>query len=136
LIHETTHYHVEEEDHMKHVSRFGIMLFGVAVAATGSIAGCANVPLSTEASTSGIRAAEEAGAAKVPQASLHLQLAREELESARKLSAKGEKEQADSMLKRSEADAELAVVLSHGDAEKTEAYAAVERARQLRKNNQ
>jgi hypothetical protein len=120
---------------MKHVSKIGIMLFAVAVAATGIIAGCANVPLRTEASTSGIRAAEEAGATRVPQASLHLQLAREELESAKSLAAKGEKEKADSMLMRSEADAELAVALSHKDAEKTEAMAAAERARQLRKDN-
>ena len=121
---------------MKHVSRIGIMLFAVAVAATGIVAGCANAPLRTEASTSGIRAAEEAGAYKVPQASLHLQLAKEELESAKALAAKGDKEKADSMLMRSEADAELAVTLSHKDAEKAEAMEAVERARQLRKDNQ
>lgn len=124
-----------KEESMKHVSRIRIMLLAVAVAATGIVAGCANVPLRTEGSTSGIRAAEEAGAAKVPQAALHLQLAKEELEAARQLAAKDEKEQADSMLMRAEADAELAVALSHEDAEKTEAMAAVERARQLRKDN-
>jgi len=111
------------------------MQFVVAVAATGIVAGCANVPLRTEGSTSGIRAAEEAGAAKVPQAALHLQLAKEELESAKQLAVKGEKEQADSMLTRAEADAELAIALSHKDAEKAEALAAVERVRQLRKDN-
>ena len=121
---------------MKQLSKIGIMLFTVAVAATTIIAGCANVPLRTEASSSGIRAAEEAGAAKVPQASLHLQLAREEQETAKGLAAKGEKEQAASMLLRAESDAELAVVLSHEDAEKSEAMAAVERVRQLRKDNQ
>jgi Domain of unknown function (DUF4398) len=121
---------------MKHVTKTGILLFAVTVAAFGIVAGCANVPLRTEASTSGIRAAEEAGAANVPQASLHLQLAKEELESARRLSARGEKEKADSMLLRAESDAELAVALSHKDAEKSEAMAAVERARQLRKDNQ
>lgn len=122
---------------MKHVSKIGIMVFAVAAVATAIVAGCAaNVPLRTEASTSGIRAAEEAGAAKVPQASLHLQLAKEELELAKGLAAKGEKEEAGSMLLRAEADAELAVVLSHGDAEKSEAMAAVERVRQLRQDNQ
>ena len=121
---------------MKHVSKIGIMVFAVAVVATAIVAGCANAPLRTEASTSGIRAAEEAGAAKVPQASLHLQLAKEELELAKALAAKGEKDEAESMLLRAEADAELAVVLSHGDAEKSEAMAAVERVRQLRKDNQ
>lgn len=118
---------------MKHVSKIGIMLFAVAVAI---VAGCANVPLRTDASTSGIRTAEEAGAAKVPQASLHLQLAKEGLELAKKLAAKGDKEEAESMLKRAESDAELAVVLSHEEAEKSEAIQAVERVRQLRKDNQ
>jgi superfamily I DNA/RNA helicase len=84
---------------------------------------------------SDIRAAEEAGAAKVPQASLHLQLAKEELEVAKGLAAKGKKEKAESMLLRSEADAELAAVLARGDAEKAEARAAVERVRQLRQEN-
>jgi len=122
---------------MKHVSKIGIMVFAVAAVATAIVAGCAaNVPLRTEASTSVIRAAEEAGAAKVPQASLHLQLAKEELELAKGLAAKGEKEEAASMLLRAEADAELAVVLSHEDAEKSEAMAAVARARQLRQDNQ
>ena len=122
---------------MKHVSKIGIMVFAVAAVATAIVAGCAaNVPLRTEASTSVIRAAEEAGAAKVPQAALHLQLAKEELELAKGLAAKGEKKEAGSMLLRAEADAELAVVLSHGDAEKSEAMAAVERVRQLRQDNQ
>lgn len=118
---------------MQHVSKIRIMLLSVAVAI---VAGCANAPLRTDASTSGIRTAEEAGAAKVPQASLHLQLAKEELELAKGLAARGEKEKAESMLKRAEADAELAVVLSHEDAEKSEARQAIERVRQLRKDNQ
>jgi hypothetical protein len=122
---------------MRNVSKIGIMVFAVAFVAAAIVAGCANAPpLRTEASTSGIRAAEEAGAAKVPQASLHLQLAKEELELAKGLAAKGEKKQAASMLLRAEADAELAVALSRGDAEKSEAMAAVERVRQLRKDNQ
>jgi hypothetical protein len=111
------------------------MLFVTAAVAI-TIGGCANAPLRTEASTSGISAAEEAGAANIPKASLHLQLAKEELEIAKGLAAKGEKEEAMSMLSRAEADSELAVVLSHEDTEKAEAMAAVERARQLRKDNQ
>ena len=120
---------------MKHAYKIGIMGFAVVVA-TAIVAGCANTPLRTEGSTSGIRAAEEAGAAQVPQASLHLQLAKEELELAKVLQAKGEKDEAASMLSRAEADAELAIVLSHEDEEKSEATAAVARARQLRQDNQ
>lgn len=115
----------------KALSLIILMVVGLAL-----FSGCAsNPPLRTEASTSGIRAAEEAGAANVPQASLHLQMAREELELARKLSANGEKEKAASMLLRAEADAELAIALSHGDAEQAESLEAMERVRQLRQDN-
>ena len=101
------------------------------------IAGCASTPaVDKEGSTSAIRAAEEVGASNVPTASLYLQLAKEELENAKGLAAKGEKERAESMLSRSQADAELAVALSRGDADKTEATQAIERVRQLRKDNQ
>lgn len=124
-----------KEDSMRHVSKIGMMLFVVAIVATAIIAGCASAPLRTDASTSGIRAAEGVGAANVPQASLHLQMAKEELELAKGLAAKGEKKEAESMLLRSEADAELAIALSHEDAEMMEARAAVERVRQLRLEN-
>jgi hypothetical protein len=107
--------------------------------AAGTVAiglGCASSPpLRTEASSSGIRAAEEVGAAKVPQASLHLQLAKEELQNAKALAANNEKERAVSMLSRAEADAELAVALSREDAERADARAAVDRVRQLRQEN-
>ena len=120
---------------MRHLSKIEFMVLAMAVAATLITAGCTSAPLRTEASTSGIRAAEEAGAAKVPQASLHLQLAKEELELAKELAAKGYKTEAASMLLRAEADAELAIALSHGDAEKSEAQAAMERVRILRQDN-
>lgn len=98
--------------------------------------GCAASPaLRTEASTSGIRAAEEGGAGKVPQAALHVQLAREELEHARGMAASGDKVRAASLLQRAEVDAELAVVLAHEDTEKTEALAAIDCVRQLRQEN-
>jgi len=113
------------------------MLLAVVVVATAIAAGCAgDPPLRTEASTSGISAAEAVGAAKVPQASLHLQLAKEELELARGLAAKDDKKEAASMLLRAEADAELALALSRGDEEKLEARSAVERVHQLRQDNQ
>ena len=101
------------------------------------IAGCGSSPaVDKEASTSAIRAAEEVGAPSVPSASLYLQLAKEELENAKALAAKGEKEQAESMLLRAQADGELAVALSRGDADKKEATQAIERVQQLRQDNQ
>jgi hypothetical protein len=117
---------------MRNVSKIAIMMLASAAAFA---AGCASAPLKTEASTSGIRAAEEVGAADVPQASLHLQLAKEELGHAKDLAANDEKEKADSMLMRAEADAELAVALSREETEKAEARAEVDRVRQLRQDN-
>jgi hypothetical protein len=119
---------------MRHVNiamLAGSVLFAAVIAGCGSSA-----VINKEASTSAIRAAEEAGASKVPSASLYLQLAKEELENAKRLAAKGDKEEAESMLLRAEADADLAAALSRGDANKAEAAQAIERLRQLRKDNQ
>jgi hypothetical protein len=115
---------------MRHVWMVGSLIF-VAL-----VAGCASQPaLRTEASTSAIRAAEEVGANGVPRASLHLQLAKEELDRAKGLADGGKKDEAASQLLRAEADAELAVMLSREQAEKTEAAQAVERVRQLQNDN-
>jgi pyridoxal biosynthesis lyase PdxS len=117
---------------MRHVIKKGIWIFAMAVV----VGGCAAAPLKTDASTSGIRAAEEVGAGNVPQASLHLQLAKEELKQAEKMAANSESEMAESMLLRAEADAELAVLLSREDSEKKEAQDAVTRVRRFEANNQ
>jgi len=112
-------------------------MMAASVLFSAMIAGCGSSPaINKEASTSAIRAAEEVGASSVPSASLYLQLAKEELENAKGLAAKGDKEEADSMLLRAQADGELAVALSRGDADKTEATKAIERVQQLRQDNQ
>ena len=109
----------------------GSVLFAVM------IAGCSSGPaINKEPSTSAISAAEESGASTIPSASLYLQLAKEELDNAQRIATKGDKEQAQSLLLRAQADGELAVVLSRGDADKKEATQAVERVRQLRQDNQ
>ena len=59
----------------------------LAMVASVSLAACAGTPLTTEAPSAEIRAAQEVGAADVPQAALHLQLAKEELARAKHLSA-------------------------------------------------
>ena len=104
-----------------------------------AFAGCASGPafnMSSEKSTSAIRGAEEVGASKTPNAALHLQLAKEELNRAKELDTKGQKAESVSMLSRAEADAELALALSHEQTEKTEATQAMERVRKLREDNQ
>jgi hypothetical protein len=91
--------------------------------------------LKTAPSTSAIRAAEEVGATGIPKASLHLQLAKEELAHATTLWDKGKKEEGASYLQRAEADAELAILLSEQDAEKVQAVEALDRVRNLQKEN-
>jgi hypothetical protein len=58
-----------------------------------------------------LRAARELGAASVPRAKLHLQLAQTQVTQARKLTEDGENERASLVLTRARADAELAVAL-------------------------
>jgi hypothetical protein len=118
---------------MKHLT---MMMLGGGVLFAAVLGGCSSGPaVNNEPSTSAIRVAEEAGATNVPSASLYLQLAKEELDNAKGLADKDEKEQAASMLSRAQADAELAAALSRGDADKNEATQAIERVRKLRQDN-
>jgi hypothetical protein len=87
------------------------------------LTGCASVPLPADrlkASETSIRGAEEVGALAVPAARLHLQLAKDETETAKKMAASGDK-RALLVLARAESDAELALGLArevtvHNDA--------------------
>lgn len=116
----------------QHLAVWGsTILLGIAIAGCGS-----NPALRKEAPISAIRAAEEAGASAVPTASLFLRLAREQFVKAQELAAAGEQAQAESMLLRAETDAEVAVALSRGDADKKEVAQTIERVQQLRKANQ
>jgi regulator of protease activity HflC (stomatin/prohibitin superfamily) len=121
---------------MRHLNLAGM---AVCILLAAAIAGCASGPAfnqSSEASKSAIRAAEEVGADQLPSAAFYLQLAKEELERARVLAAEGDKKQAASLLTRAEADAELAITLSHEQSERMESAKAMERVRQLRDDNQ
>jgi hypothetical protein len=94
------------------------------VAAT--LLGCATVrlpPEQLERSEAGIRSAAELGAEKVPAAKLHLQLARDQTEAAKKLAADGDS-RALTLLARAEADAELSLVLAREAAVHEEAAKA------------
>jgi hypothetical protein len=96
------------------------------------IVGCAGGrAVNNEASTSAIRSAEESGASSSPNASYYLDLAKEELADAGNLAAKGDKEEAESMLMRAQVDAELAMVLSLQDTDKRDASRALKRFQQL-----
>jgi hypothetical protein len=78
-------------------------------------AGCGSYPPPTERLTTAeaaIRGAEEVGAARVPRAQLHLQLAQEQTDKAKRLMQDGYNERAELTLKRAQADAELAIALA------------------------
>ena len=106
----------------------GGLLTGLFIAGCGSNA----VVVDEESTTSSIRAAEEVGASDISNASLYLQLAKEELVKAQTFAENGDKEEAESMLLRASADGELAVALSRSDTDKREAADAIERVKQLR----
>lgn len=112
---------------MKHRLMIGGLLCLLAAVGCSS-----NPPLLTDSSTSAIRAAEAVGANQTPRASLHLQLAKEELDGALILAKDGEADRATSMLLRAEADAELAILLSRESAEKQQAEQALAQVHKIR----
>ncbi len=78
------------------------------------MAGCTAVQIPADRlqqSEASIRGAEEVGASGVPAARLHLQLAKDQTDTAKKMAAGGEK-RALLVLARAESDAELAIGLA------------------------
>ena len=83
-------------------------------------------------SEAAIRAAQEMGSRDIPRAALHLKLAEEQLERAKKLIENDENERAAYVLSRAEADAELALALSHAEGSKAKAGNALDNVRAIR----
>jgi hypothetical protein len=110
------------------------LIGGFVAVATIVITGCAGeVPTERlQASASAIRAAEEVGASRVPQAQLHLQLAKEQCDRAKVMIDKGDREEAALVLTRAEADANLAVALARSAQEQYQAQVAVDKVNNLK----
>ena len=88
---------------------------------------CGGAPAPTErlaTAKASVRAAQEVGAKDVPEAKLHAQLAQEQVDQATKLIEEGENERADALLRRAQADAELAVAMTRDATSKQQAEAA------------
>jgi hypothetical protein len=81
--------------------------------------------------TAAIRAAETAGAKEEPKAALHLQQANEQLEKGKALAAR-EEEGAEIVLRRAEADADLALALAQEHTARVEADTALEKVQKMR----
>ncbi len=104
-----------------------LCLFGASCANTNTAATPAG-----EKSSAAIRAAEEVGATHTPAAALYLQLAKEQFEHARLLTDSKDKDRANRLLLRSQADAELALALARSDSERTEAQGAINNLAKLK----
>src|SRR4051794_2140007 len=97
-----------------------------------AIVGCAGTqaPNARVASSeAAIRAAQETGSRNVPQAALHLKLAEEQLQSAKGLIRDNDNKRAEYVLMRSQADAELAIALSHVAVSNSQAGTPLDEAR-------
>jgi outer membrane murein-binding lipoprotein Lpp len=107
----------------------------LAVVGVMGLSGCSSyaVPNTKVASSeAAIRAAQETGSRDVPQAALHLKLAEEQLEQAKKLIRNDDNERASYVLSRAEADAELALALSRAQGSKSKAGTALDNVRAVR----
>ncbi|WP_437291714.1 DUF4398 domain-containing protein [Sorangium sp. So ce406] len=89
--------------------RKAVFLTLLGASAAGCAARTATFDERLFASQALIRTAEEVGVEEVPQADLHLRLAREQVQRAQRLSAEGAPDRARRMLLRAQADAELAI---------------------------
>ncbi len=107
------------------------LAFHGACATTNSAPVVAVPSLGAEDSAGAIRAAEEVGAAHTPEAALHLQLAKEQFEHARKLTKEDDQPASTRLLIRARADADLSLALTRASTEKLEAQAALEKVKTL-----
>lgn len=99
---------------------------------------CASTPVSPDrvaAPGAQIAAAEEAGADENPQAALHLKLASDQFDRAKRLMRDGENEHAARMLDRATVDAELALELARLDNTRTGANDAMKSIEDLRREH-
>ena len=94
-----------------------------SVAVAGLLSACAHtraIEADMGKVESPIRAAEELGSSGVPNASLHIQYAKDQLAKAQQLEKDGEKRRSQMMLLRAQADAELALALTRDAKTQTE----------------
>ena len=78
------------------------------------------------------RSARELGADREPKAQLHLKLAAEQIDSAKKVMADGDNKRADLILQRASSDAELAVMLEKENDARSEAEKAQEKLQHVK----
>jgi hypothetical protein len=101
-------------------------LFLVASSCT-LLGACASSPAPTRQladSQAAVRVASELGSTDVPEAALHVQMAKDRIARAESLSRKGDNDDATRLLEEAKADADLAVALTREQLAENEAQAA------------
>ena len=118
---------------MKNMALIGFAAAAPLLAACGSAAVPADRLASSEAA---IRSAQTVGANQHPQGALHVRLAQEQMEVAKKLIGDGDNERAAEILARAEADAEVAIALAKETQIRAEAQKAKSDVESLRAKSQ
>lgn len=113
--------------------RYGWLTSGLVIVACVACGGSLPPPSDKLASAeAAARSARELGAEKDPKAALHLKLAQEQIDQAKKLMSDNDNKRADFVLQRAGADAELSVMLAKENNAKSEADKAQERIKGLK----
>ena len=116
---------------VRHIIRPSAMFLGLLV-----LAGCGSSlpPPSDRLATAeaASRSARELGADREPKAALHLKLAQEQIEQAKKLMTDGDNKRADLVLQRASSDAELSVMLAKENNASTDAQKAKEKVNAMK----
>lgn len=111
------------------------LLTALILASTGSIVACGGGPkpeAQAAESQAAISAAEAVGAQSFPKAALHLKMARDQVKTAELLMADGDNDEANLVLQRAEADAELALALAREEKVRVEAREELKKVDELK----
>lgn len=106
---------------------------GIAAASVLACGGAAVPQEALSAAQASAKGAEVGGANEDPKAQLHLKLAHEQIEKAKKLIADDENEEAARVIDRAQADADLALALAQEAKSRREAKEADEQLGKLKK---
>jgi hypothetical protein len=115
------------------------MILATLLLAGASMGACATTTVSSErtaAPRAAISAAEEAGAEEIPDARLHLKMAKDQIASAEEALTKGKPDKAKRLLERATADAELALELARLETTRVHAREAWREVKELERQTQ
>lgn len=113
-------------------------IIGWIGAASIALVACASSPVPADRlakSTAAVRSAHELGAERVPNAALHLKVANEELDLAKKLMENGDNGRAEYVLLRAQVDADTALQLAREDQARADAQRTIDEVQKI-KNSQ